>query len=310
MDVEARDELCTLVGGLRSLLEQLVDSGADAVPGDVRRARVVEPAQQAAAPAHDERAGRFVPSPRVAPPPAPPQREAREARDERPAPSPVAKPVAPAAEPARPQRALPVVGPRAPERGVDPVARRVRLEQIAQEVAGCTRCALFQSRSQTVFARGNPESELMFVGEGPGAEEDAQGLPFVGAAGQLLDKMIVAMGYAADDVYIANIVKCRPPSNRKPLPVEMETCEGYLHEQIALVQPKVIVALGATAVEGLLKISGITRLRGTWRLYRGEVPVMPTFHPAYLLRQPQDKRLVWSDLQQVMQRLGRAPTPP
>jgi DNA polymerase len=106
-------------------------------------------------------------------------------------------------------------------------------------------------------------------------------------------------------VYVANIVKCRPPDNRKPTPQEMATCEGFLHEQIAIVKPKVIVALGATAVEGLLKVSGITRLRGTWRLYRGEIPVMPTFHPAYLLRSPGEKRVVWEDLKQVMQKLGR-----
>ena len=117
--------------------------------------------------------------------------------------------------------------------------------------------------------------------------------------------MIEAMGYAPDAVYIANIVKCRPPGNRKPEPEEMETCGGYLQQQIALVRPKAIVALGATAVEGLLKVTGITKLRGTFRLYRGEIPVMPTFHPAYLLRNPPAKREVWSDLQQVMSKLGK-----
>jgi DNA polymerase len=115
------------------------------------------------------------------------------------------------------------------------------------------------------------------------------------------------MGYAPEQVYIANVVKCRPPSNRKPEPLEMETCEGYLHEQIAIVRPRAIVALGATACEGLLKVSGITRLRGSWRLYRGSIPVMPTFHPAYLLRTPSAKRDVWADLQQVMVKLGKAP---
>ena len=191
--------------------------------------------------------------------------------------------------------------------GLDPVAKRVRLEEIAREVAGCMRCPLHATRTQTVFARGNPDAELMFIGEGPGADEDAQGLPFVGKAGQLLDKMIFAMGYERDDVYIANIVKCRPPDNRKPVPAEVTACEGYLHEQIALVQPKVIVALGASAVEGLLKISGISKLRGTWRLYRGEIPTMPTFHPAYLLRSPGEKRVVWDDLKLVMKRLGKEP---
>lgn len=174
-------------------------------------------------------------------------------------------------------------------------------------VKDCTRCKLCSTRTQTVFGVGVENAPLMVVGEGPGADEDAQGLPFVGKAGQLLDRMIVAMGYQPDDVYIANIVKCRPPNNRKPEPSEMAACVGYLHEQIALVRPKAIVALGATACEGLLGMAGITRLRGTWRLYRGEIPVMPTFHPAYLLRKPEDKRLVWADLQQVMSRLGKSP---
>jgi DNA polymerase len=133
-------------------------------------------------------------------------------------------------------------------------------------------------------------------------------VPFVGAAGQLLDRMIRAMGHEPEDVYIANIVKCRPPNNRKPEPEEMEVCIPYLHEQLELVAPKVIVALGATAVQGLLGTRvGITRLRGTWKLYRGRIPVMPTFHPAYLLRQAEKKRDVWSDLQQVMKRLEHRP---
>jgi DNA polymerase len=145
----------------------------------------------------------------------------------------------------------------------------------------------------------------MFIGEGPGAEEDAQGLPFVGKSGQLLDKMITAMGFDPREIYVANIVKCRPPENRKPDPNEMATCIHYLHEQIAIVRPKVIVALGATAVEGLLKLTGISKLRGTWRLYKGEIPVMPTFHPAYLLRDPTKKRDTWEDLKLVMAKLGK-----
>lgn len=176
------------------------------------------------------------------------------------------------------------------------------------EVSQCARCPLHGHRTQTVFARGNPAAELMFVGEGPGQDEDEQGLPFVGKAGQLLDRMIVAMGYAPADVYVANVVKCRPPMNRKPEPGEIASCVGYLHEQIALVRPKMLVALGATAVEGLLEQTGIMRLRGTFRLYRGQIPVMPTFHPAYLLRTPDAKREVWSDLKQVMAKLGKAPT--
>ncbi|MBI4955841.1 MAG: uracil-DNA glycosylase [Myxococcales bacterium] len=188
--------------------------------------------------------------------------------------------------------------------------RTRRLDALAAEVARCTRCPLAGARTQTVFARGTPAAELVFVGEGPGAEEDAQGLPFVGKAGQLLDRMIQAMGYARDDVYICNVVKCRPPGNRKPTPEEMAACAPYLRTQLEVIGPRAVVALGATAVEGLLGASGgITRLRGSWKLYLGRVPVMPTFHPAYLLRSPDKKREVWSDLQQVMARLGKPKGP-
>jgi len=183
--------------------------------------------------------------------------------------------------------------------------RRARLTVLADEVRGCQKCGLHAGRTQTVFHRGNPASEVAFVGEGPGMEEDLGGEPFVGPAGQLLDKMIVAMGYRRDDVYICNIVKCRPPNNRKPEPDEMSTCMPYLTAQLSVVRPKVIVALGATAVQGMLGTSeGITRLRGTWKLHKG-TPVMPTFHPAYLLRQPNAKREVWSDLKEVMRFLHR-----
>jgi uracil-DNA glycosylase len=191
-----------------------------------------------------------------------------------------------------------------------PEERRARLALLAEEARACTRCELHAQRKQAVFARGNPLAELCFVGEGPGADEDAQGEPFVGAAGQLLDKMIGAMGYRRDDVYICNIVKCRPPNNRKPELGEMAACAPFVTSQIALVKPKVIVALGATAVQGLLGTTeGITRLRGTWKLYKGTTPVMPTFHPAYLLRNPAAKRDVWSDLQEVMKHLGKAAPP-
>lgn len=179
------------------------------------------------------------------------------------------------------------------------------LQVLATEIASCTRCALHAARTQTVFARGTGSSGLCFVGEGPGADEDAQGYPFVGAAGQLLDRMIAAMGFGRDDVYVCNIVKCRPPKNRKPDPDEMAACRPYLEEQLELVAPQVIVALGATAIEGLGIGGGITRLRGTWRLYKGKIPVMPTFHPAYLLRTPDAKRDVWNDLQEVLRHMGR-----
>jgi uracil-DNA glycosylase family 4 len=185
--------------------------------------------------------------------------------------------------------------------------RRVRLGVLAEEVRGCTRCGLHEARTQTVFARGNGSSGLCFVGEGPGADEDAQGFPFVGAAGQLLDKMIAAMGIERDDVYVCNIVKCRPPKNRAPEPEEMAACMPYLAEQLTLVEPRVIVALGKTAVQGLFgSAESITRVRGRWRLYQGRIAVMPTFHPAYLLRTPAAKREVWTDLQAVLKHLGRS----
>jgi DNA polymerase len=186
---------------------------------------------------------------------------------------------------------------------------KFRLVELASEVRACTKCTLHAARTQTVFARGSADAELCFVGEGPGADEDRQGFPFVGKAGQLLDRMIGAMGFQRDDVYVCNIVKCRPPENRKPEPDEMAACKPYLREQLEIVAPKVIVALGATAVEGLIGMSGgITRLRGQWKLYR-TIPVMPTFHPAYLLRNPAAKREVWADLQAVLKQLGR-PLPP
>ncbi len=158
--------------------------------------------------------------------------------------------------------------------------RRTRLALIAEQVRGCTSCVLHEKRRQTVFERGDPFAELAFVGEGPGADEDALGAPFVGAAGQLLDRMIAAMGYDRDAVYVANIVKCRPPNNRKPELAEMASCMPFLVQQLALVQPKVIVALGATAVQGMCGTSeGITKMRGKWKLYKGTIPIMPTFHP-------------------------------
>jgi uracil-DNA glycosylase len=176
----------------------------------------------------------------------------------------------------------------------------------------CLKCAnLAASRTQVVFGVGNIDAELMFVGEAPGADEDAQGEPFVGAAGQLLTKMIQATGLTRESVYIANILKCRPDmpagssGNRKPTPEEMQTCIPYLHEQIDLIKPKVLVALGGTAMEGLLGKTGITRLRGQWHTYRG-IPLMPTYHPAYLLRNSSnaEKRKVWEDLMAVMEKLG------
>lgn len=196
------------------------------------------------------------------------------------------------------------------------VEARVRLPALEAEVKGCTKCGLAETRTNTVFFRGNPDAKLCFIGEAPGADEDEQGKPFVGRAGQLLDKMIVAMGLAPEtDVYVCNILKCRPPGNRKPTPEESATCIPYLHEQLALVDPKVIVTLGNTAVAGLLGATvGITKVRGNWKLYKGKTLVMPTYHPSYLLRpsaqQAEAKKQVWEDLQKVMKELGLPPPPP
>jgi DNA polymerase len=183
---------------------------------------------------------------------------------------------------------------------------------LCERALACVKCAhLASSRKHVVFGVGSIDAQLMFVGEAPGADEDEQGEPFVGKAGQLLTKIIQATGLSRADVYIANILKCRPDTpgqsagNRKPTADEMATCIPYLHEQIDLIRPRVIVALGATAVEGLLgKTVGITKLRGTWKTYRG-TPLMPTYHPAYLLRNQamSEKRRVWEDMLAVMEKL-------
>jgi DNA polymerase len=178
------------------------------------------------------------------------------------------------------------------------------LNELRAVALNCHLCKLHSKRNTVVFGEGNPQAELMFIGEGPGMEEDMQGRPFVGAAGQLLDKMIIAMQYTREEVYIANIVKCRPPNNRNPEEDEAAQCLPYLKRQIELVSPKVIVLLGAIPLLRLLGKTGIMRLRGQWDEYNG-IKVMPTFHPAFLLRSPEAKKDVWSDLQQVMQVLGK-----
>ena len=173
------------------------------------------------------------------------------------------------------------------------------LEAIMDDIGDCTRCRLHEHRRTIVFGEGHPEAKLVFVGEGPGAEEDASGRPFVGRAGQLLDKIIVAIGMKREDVYIANIVKCRPPGNRTPELDEVATCEPFLLRQLAFIRPKVIVALGSPSFQCLLRTrEPITRARGQWREWNG-IKVMPTFHPAFLLRSPDKKREVWEDMKKV-----------
>ncbi len=187
----------------------------------------------------------------------------------------------------------------------------VALARLRSDVVGdCRRCRLCEQRSKVVFGVGDPRAPVMFVGEGPGADEDRIGEPFVGRAGQLLDKILAAMGLARGQVYIGNIVKCRPPENRAPLPDEAATCTPFLAAQIAIIKPQVIVALGKVALEGLIaqEVPGITRVRGQWFDYRG-IPVLATFHPAYLLRNPNAKRPVWEDMLAVLARIGLKPPP-
>jgi DNA polymerase len=178
------------------------------------------------------------------------------------------------------------------------------LLKIVEDIGDCTRCKLHKGRNKIVFGDGSPKAQLVFIGEGPGADEDAQGLPFVGRAGKLLTQMIEAMGLQRKDVYICNVVKCRPPENRTPEPDEVETCSPYLIRQIDVINPKVLVCLGAVAAKTLLETTrGITQFRGQWLEWRGR-KLMATYHPAYLLRNPNAKGEVWKDLQKVMAELG------
>jgi DNA polymerase len=202
--------------------------------------------------------------------------------------------------------------PRQAERCLQAPNKANLLAAVRERVGACTKCAhLACSRTQTVFGVGNPDADLMFIGEAPGADEDQQGEPFVGRAGQLLTRILKAMNFAREDVYIANILKCRPDmpagsfGNRPPTPTEMQTCRPYLMEQIEIIQPSVLVALGTVAVEGLLGTRGTMReLRGRWHTYNS-IPLMITYHPAYLLRNqaPSEKRKVWEDMLQVLERL-------
>src|SRR3954454_410284 len=194
-----------------------------------------------------------------------------------------------------------------PAGSTEPMPRKlpvVTLESVRDEIGDCTRCKLHKGRTNLVFGVGNPSARLMFVGEAPGEDEDKKGEPFVGKAGQLLTKMIEAMGLRREDVYICNTVKCRPPNNRNPEPDELESCEPFLKAQLTAVKPEAIVTLGKFAAQALLRDdTPVSRLRGRWREYQG-IPLMPTFHPAYLRRCPGDKTQVWEDLKQVMKKLN------
>lgn len=317
--LEPREELASIAASLRAYLEWQVDCGSSGIPRRPREARAAAVAVQAASPGVVTTA----PEPTIAEkddPPAPalasslasPSSNVRSPAP----PSDVPDSFTPGALPpiTLPESTMPAPAVRAKPSAPPPVQAAVApprpLPVLLSEVSSCTKCGLHETRTKTVFSRGNPEAKLCFVGEAPGADEDAQGVPFVGRAGQLLDKMIKAMGLDPEkDVYVCNIIKCRPPNNRRPEPDEVAMCIPYLHEQIAQVDPKVIVALGNTSVGTLLGTTlGITRVRGTWKLYRGKIPVMPTYHPSYLLRpspqQAEAKRQAWEDLQAVMKELG------
>jgi len=222
-------------------------------------------------------------------------------------PGPESAPVRPAAPAVRPAPAstaeLPASLPSSPDGAA--VCMPGSLEDIRLDIGDCTRCKLYKGRKSIVFGEGNPKAAVVFVGEGPGAEEDQQGRPFVGAAGQLLTDIIEkGMKIKRPDVYICNIVKCRPPGNRNPEPDEVDACIGFVKRQIAAINPRVIVTLGNVPTQNLLGTkAGITKLRGTWQEYEG-IPVMPTFHPSYLLRSPGEKKWVWVDIQLVMKKLG------
>jgi DNA polymerase len=281
------EELRALVGQLRTNLEARGRSG---LVGVVMGNATGKTSPKAAAASQVAAAAAAAPAPIVAAPavaPAPePTAQHPDAYDD-------AEP-APAAEKARTGKA--------------------GLQVLRDEIGDCQRCKLAPSRTNLVFGVGNPDADLVFVGEAPGADEDAQGEPFVGKAGQLLTKMIEAMGYTRDDVYICNVLKCRPPGNRNPEPDEVASCEPFLKRQLAVIRPRMIVALGKFAAQCLLRDdTPITRLRGGFRSYEG-IPLMPTLHPAYLLRDPSKKKLAWEDLKAVNAALARVgihpPKPP
>lgn len=189
------------------------------------------------------------------------------------------------------------------DRGGSAVCRAETLDEIRADLGDCRRCPLCRGRKQVVFGVGNPHARVVFVGEAPGREEDEQGEPFVGEAGRLLDRILFAMGLAREDVYICNVVKCRPPGNRDPLPEEIAACEPFLRRQLAAIEPEVIVTLGRFAAQSLLDDqAAISSLRGKWHQYQG-IDLLPTYHPAYLLRTPAAKREVWEDMKQVIKRL-------
>ena len=316
-----RDEL---IANLRQLIELDRGFGVEFVPQPASAAAPV----RAPTPVRTSPPAGAMASPRVGPPATPPARPLPPSTSHMPASAAPAPPSAPAPT-APPQRAPApslVARPpaaRAPVQTATPLPDAERwtppadllsvppggsLARIAAEVATCRRCGLCATRTTTVPGEGSPAPELLFIGEGPGADEDKTGRPFVGEAGQLLDKMIVAMGLARSDVFIANVVKCRPPGNRTPEPLEVASCLPYLQAQIAVLKPRIICTLGNVPLKALFgdDVPGITRSRGQRMTWQG-IAVIPTFHPSYLLRNPAAKKPCWEDLQAVLKELGRTP---
>jgi DNA polymerase len=291
-NLDVTDELRSCLRNLRQLIELELGFGIDVVP--VAKGGMVAERPDAVAPPP---APLTVPNaPAKPPPPAPPPATGR--RRETTADPPAARP------PAGPAITTLAAWPE-PDFGGDAAER---LATVAEKISTCTRCPLAKTRTNTVPGEGNPKASLLFIGEGPGADEDAQGRPFVGAAGHLLDKMITAMGLRRDEVYITNLVKCRPPNNRTPTTEEAIVCGPWLAEQIAAISPRVICSLGAAAFKALRgdDTLGIIKHRGNPFTYR-DITVVPTFHPSYLLRNESAKKPTWNDLRQVLALIGREP---
>ncbi len=295
MGPELLDEVAGLAADLRAVVETWREAGVTDLPGAAAEDLVLPDLGPAPAASRGRRQGGWQPPE----PTRAPQRTA----------PPPPKPAAPTRPrmwdpgPRRgPDPAPEVVRAEAPDFGVVPPGAK-GLAHVQEVLGDCTRCGLCKSRRTLVFGVGDPDADLLICGEGPGANEDRQGVPFVGPAGQMLDKMLEhVLGLEREQVYILNVVKCRPPGNRTPLPEEIAACRPFLDAQIAAIQPKVILSLGRPATQTLLKTGrGIKSMRGTWQRL-GDVPVMPTFHPAYLLRQAQDKRLTFQDLKELRQR--------
>ncbi len=291
--MDPHDDLRELTRRVRERLAFYDRGGVDALPRPVRVPRRRPPVETALrdgnVPAYD-RPGPGHEGPRIDP-----------------ASIPISPPLT--AMPSKPRPgSAPILPPPVPSQWNDPRGA-AGLRVIRDDLGDCQRCGLARTRTNIVFGVGNPEAPLVFVGEGPGENEDLRGEPFVGKAGELLTKMIAAMGFSRDDVYICNVVKCRPPGNRNPLPDEITACEPFLIRQLGAIAPRVIVALGKFAAQTLLRNDApISALRGNWHRYSG-IALMPTFHPAYVLRNPASKTEVWNDLKLVIAELDRLGVP-